>query len=90
MLMASEQEIHLLDRMLEPVAQCLTPDAARRLIGLRADAAAQQRMDELAEKCSNGQLSADERAEYEAYISAANLLAVMQAKARRVLATDAA
>lgn len=88
--MASEQEIHLLDRMLEPVAQCLTPDAARRLIGLRADAAAQQRMDELAEKCSNGQLSADERAEYEAYISAANLLAVMQAKARRVLATDAA
>jgi hypothetical protein len=80
----------LLDRILDPLAQCLTPEAARQLVDLRADTAAQHRMDELAELSNAGQLSAEERAEYEAYISAANLLAIVQAKARRALSGTAA
>jgi hypothetical protein len=45
-----------------------------------------QRVAELAAKCNEGQLTDDERAEYEAYASANHLIALMQAKARRQLA----
>ena len=79
----------LLDRMLDPVGRSLGPEAARRLVELRADAAAQLRMDELADKCTEGSLSSEERAEYEAYVVASNVIAVLQSKARRVLAEGA-
>jgi hypothetical protein len=84
--MVTNFETKLLDDLLDPVTRCLTPEAAARLVGLRADDAAQRRMDELAEKSGDGTLSEDERAEYAAYISAANLLAILQAKARRLVA----
>ena len=83
--MRMEYETALLDRILEPVSDCLTPEAAGRLVGLRADPMAQQRMDELADKSTSGELSPDEQMEYEAYISAANLLAILQAKAQKLL-----
>jgi hypothetical protein len=72
----------VLDRVLEPVGRCLTPEAARKLAGLRADPVMQARVDDLADKATAGTLSADEQAEYEAYVSAATFLAVLQAKAR--------
>jgi hypothetical protein len=76
--------------MLDPVGRSLTPKAARRLADLRADPIVQQRVDELADRCNQGTLSADERAEYEAYVSAATVIAVLQSKARAVLAGGAA
>ena len=88
--MRAEYERELLDRILDPVTRCLNPEAARHLLDLHADPAAQQRMDELSDKCNEGILSADERAEYEAYVSAANLLAILQSKARAFLAQPAA
>ena len=72
----------VLDRLLDPVVRCLSPRAARALVGLRADEEAQTRVRELAEKCNEGTLSAEERAEYEAYVMAANIVAILQAKAR--------
>lgn len=72
----------MLDGLLDPVVRCLTPRAARQLAGLRADEEAQARVHELAEKCNEGKLSAEERAEYEAYAMAANIVAILQAKAR--------
>ena len=42
-------------------------------------------MDELAEKCNEGQLSSEEREEYGTSIRFANYLAIIQAKARRLL-----
>ena len=88
--MLTDFEANLLDRILDPVTRCLTTEAAERLAGLRADPASQQRIDDLAEKSSEGQLSADDLAEYQAYVSAANVLAIMQSKARRLLAGDTA
>lgn len=76
----------VLDRLLDPLTEALTPAAARALAGFRADAATQARVAELAEKCNEGQLSAAEREEYEAYVQAIDLIAVLQAKARRLLA----
>jgi hypothetical protein len=72
----------LLDRLLEPVGRCLSEEAARELASLRADAEAQARVSELAEKCNEGTLSAEERAEYESYVMAASIVAILQAKAR--------
>jgi hypothetical protein len=76
----------LLDRLLDPIGQALTPEAARRLLAVRADAEAQRRMDELAERANEGQLSQDEREQYESLVAAAGVIAVLQTKARAVLA----
>jgi hypothetical protein len=75
----------VLDRLLDPVSRCLNPDSARALVELRADPAASARMAELAEKCNEGRLSSTERDEYEAYVHAGNLIAILQAKARLML-----
>ncbi len=77
----------LLDRLLDPVVRCLSRRAARELAGLCADDEAQAHVRELAEKCNEGTLSAEERAEYEAYVMAANIVAILQAKARARLTT---
>ena len=42
-------------------------------------------MDELAEKCNEGQLTPEEREEYETAVRFANYLAIIQAKSRRLL-----
>jgi len=88
--MDPEIPTQVLNELLEPLSNCLTPEVARRVVALRASAAAQRRVDELAAKCNDGELSADERAEYEAYVMAGNLIAVIQAKARRLLAGQSA
>jgi uncharacterized protein YnzC (UPF0291/DUF896 family) len=74
-----------LDRLVEPVVRTFTPEVARALINLRADRQLQARMDELAEKCNEGKLTSDEREEYETSIRFANYLALLQAKARKLL-----
>lgn len=71
-----------LDRLLDPVGRCLTPDVAREIAGLRADPAVQARIDELADKSTEGRLSSKERSEYETYVRAIDFIAVLQAKAR--------
>lgn len=74
-----------LDRLVEPMVRTFTPEVAQSLIQLRADPELQARMDELAEKCNEGRLTAEEREEYETSIRFANYLAIIQAKARRLL-----
>ncbi|MBI3464236.1 MAG: hypothetical protein HY000_14445 [Planctomycetes bacterium] len=78
-------DTHVLDRLLDPVSRCLTKEVARQLVELRADPATEARIEELADKCAEGQLSADERAEYETYVQAIDFLAILQAKARTLL-----
>jgi hypothetical protein len=78
-----------LERILEPVSSSLNDDAARKLIKIRADARSRARVARLARKCNSGKLSADEREEYEAYVMAGELIAILQAKARLHLARRA-
>jgi hypothetical protein len=82
-----EPAIHLLDSLLDPVGRCLSPKAARELVRLRADEETQARVRILADKCNEGTLSAEERSEYEAYAMAAQVVAILQAKARSRLDT---
>jgi len=72
----------ILDRLLDSVGRCLTDKAARELADLRADEETQAAVRDLAEKCNEGTLSNEERAEYEAYVMAASVVAILQAKAR--------
>ena len=75
----------LLERLLEPVSRSLNAKAAKELIKLKADAKTQARVDELARKCNEGDLTPSERLEYERYVTAGNLVAILQAKARLIL-----
>jgi hypothetical protein len=76
----------VLDRFLNPVRDLLTPEVARGIADLRADAVTQQQIEDLADRHHEGQLSPEELAEYEALVNGANVMAVLQAKARSVLA----
>ena len=76
----------LLNRVLDPIGRALGPDAAQRVLALRADVEAQRRIDELADKANEGGLTPEERSEYESLLAAATVIGVLQAKARAVLA----
>jgi hypothetical protein len=75
----------ILDQLLDPVARLLTPEAARNLIKLRASRTAQARINKLARKCNEGELTEAERAEYETCVWAIDFIAILQAKARALL-----
>ena len=72
----------ILERMLEPVSQSLNVEAAQKLIRLKADAKTQARVDELARKGNECELTDAERGEYERYVTAGTMIAILQAKAR--------
>ena len=80
----STTSIHL-DRLLEPLAGCLTLDVAAKVADLRADVATQDRIDYLADRSNDGLLTAEEREEYACYLHAIDVIAVLQAKARALL-----
>jgi hypothetical protein len=76
----------VLRRLLEPVSSSLNEEAARRLIGIKADRKTQARVARLARKCNEGELTAAERQEYEFYVMAGEFVAILQAEARLLLA----
>src|SRR5688572_29902725 len=87
--MADSRTTNVLHRLMDPVTRCLTPDSARQLVDLRADPTVQERIDELADRCTEGQLTPEEGAEYETYVSFIDFIGLLQAKARRLLAEKA-
>jgi len=78
------------DKIMDAVSDCLTPEGARKLVELRADAATQQRVDELADKCNEGLLTPEERDEYDTYVRLSTFIGILQAKARARLARQPA
>ena len=79
----------ILDRLLEPFGNAMPVDYAKEIVDLRAAPDVQARIDELAEKCNEGQLSEVERDEYESYADAIHLIGILQRQAKRVLANGA-
>ena len=84
--MSTSTKSTALDRLLEPFADILTPEVARGIVDMRADPQLQARLDELASKANDGQLTDAERQEYEDYVDAIDFIGIFQAKARAVLA----
>jgi hypothetical protein len=74
-----------LDRLLEPVSASLNEEAAQKLLTLKADRKIQARVSKLARKCNEGELTPDERREYELYVMANHFIAILKAKARIIL-----
>lgn len=83
--MNTSTETAVLDALLDPFTASLTPDAARSIAGYRADEKTQSLLDDLADKANEGLLSEQERNLYETYVDVIDVIAVLQAKARRVL-----
>jgi len=77
---------NVLSQLLEPLGQMMPLPFARELAAMRATPEVQARIDELAEKCTEGELTPEERAEYDAYVDAIDVISILQAKARSVVA----
>lgn len=74
-----------IDRFLDPVTACLTPQVAERIAGVRLDPELLSRIEHLAQKANEGTLTAEEDDEYKDYVEGGDMLALLQAKARRFL-----
>ena len=72
----------VLEKILNPLANALTPDLAQRLVSLRADDETQALIDKLGEKANEGTLTEPELRQYETYVRATTLISILQAKAR--------
>jgi hypothetical protein len=75
----------ILERLIEPEIDDLSPETARYLLRLDFPRKDHQRLQRLSAKASAGTLSEKERAELDDYLRVADLLALMQSKARRAL-----
>ena len=78
----------VLDGFLDPLSRCLDTASARRVADFRIAENVQERVDALAERANEGLLSADERAEYEAFVNASDFIAILKIKALRNLALN--
>ena len=76
------------NRGTDPILQFITVDQAREIVDFRGDADLRQRIDQLAERANEGELTADEQAEYEGYVHANKFVAIFQAKARKLLSNS--
>jgi hypothetical protein len=77
-----------LDRLVGPLSECLTPESARRLLALKADPKLEARVEYLAERCNQGLLTPEERAEYGNYVTFVTFVAILKSKARQLLANS--
>lgn len=84
------RSMEVLSKLLDPVGRMMPTEFARRIVELRASPDVQARIDELADRCNEGELTPEERAEYDAYIDAIDVVSILQAKARSVLASRSA
>lgn len=71
------------DSLLESAASCLDAKALRALGDLRLDEAAKDRLDLLAQRANEGQLSPEEAREYDRFIDLGDIIATLRLKAER-------
>ena len=74
------------ERGTDALLQFFTVEHARALVAYRGDEAIRARMEELAQRSNEGELTDEQRAEYEGYLQANDFIATLQAKARKLLA----
>ena len=77
----------MLDQLLDPFSQCLDAESARRVIEFGIAPEVQQRVSVLAERANEGELTEDERTDYETLINAVDFIAILKLKAQRRLAS---
>ena len=70
---------------MRPVLKIVPRDKAREILRFRPDPKLRSRIEELAEKSTEGCLSPKEREEYEGYVRANKFVAILQRQARRLI-----
>ena len=81
--------LNFIDRLLDPIAEAFTPELARKIVDIRADAALEKQIEPLRRKANEGTLTPEEDAEYKEFVEAVDVVSIIQAKARRFLAQQA-
>lgn len=71
--------------ILKPVAECLTPTVANRILAVKLSPKTHARISDLAMKANEGEMSEEERSEYERIVENADLLGILKAMARQFL-----
>jgi len=75
-----------LELLLDPFTRDLGDDAIRKIASFGVDPALQDRLEDLADRNTEGELSAEELEEYDTLVKALNIMAVIKAKARAATA----
>ena len=71
-----------LQKLLDPVLQCLDESSARRLAELKLPEHLQARVDFLADRADAGAITEDEASEYDALVRFTTLIDILRLKAR--------
>jgi len=74
------------ERATDSFLRFLTPEQAKAITAFRGDQSLQNRIEQLARKSTEGELTEQEEAEYQGYVLANKFIAVIQATARKMLA----
>jgi hypothetical protein len=74
-----------LDQFLDPTTGCLTPQIAERIVKWQPSPEVRARILELGQKAEAGTFTPEEDAEYERNIEEGDVIALLQAKTRRLL-----
>lgn len=85
--MATAFDTVAFDRGTDPILSFFSEEQARALIAYCGDPSLRARIEELACKSTEGDLTDQEQAEYEGYVQANKFIAILQAKAKKRLNT---
>jgi hypothetical protein len=83
--MATTVDLAAFDRGTDHILDFFSVEQARALANYRGDDSLRARIEELASKNTEGELTDSERAEYEGYVQANKFIAILQAKAKKLL-----
>jgi hypothetical protein len=82
--MAVNSEILAFDRGVRPLMEIVLPGRADAIIHFRPDPQLEARIEELARKSTEGELTEDERAEYAGYVRANKFVAILKRQAQHL------
>ena len=83
--MQATAEKDAFERGVGPVLRIVLPEKAEAVIRFRAAPELQARIEELADKSTEGQLTRAEKAEYTGYVRANKFIAILQRQARQLV-----
>lgn len=72
------------ERGVTPLLEKILPARLGEILEFRPDAGLERRIEELAAKSTEGELTAEERAEYEGYVRANKFVAILRREASRL------
>jgi hypothetical protein len=82
--MEMSPEINAFDRGVTPILQLVLPEREQAVIDFRPDSELQDKIEDLARKSTEGELTEEERAEYAGYVSANKFVAILKRQAQRL------